>query len=189
MNNNKITGIYMIKCTQSKKFRIGGATDIMKRFSNYKSRLSNGLGNERMVEDVLNYGLDSFEFLILQECSIEDLFKMESKYMDLYSDCLKDGYNSNRVVKREKYIRNLEEQRAYKETRSKITSGELNGHCRLKESDVKEMLYKVYIDGISRKEVCLEYGVSDGYISRIGCDRWVSTYKNFIEKHNLEVAK
>lgn len=145
-----------------------------------------------MVEDVVNHGLDSFDFIVLEECNIEDLFKLEAKYQELYSDCFKDGYNSNRVRKREKYIRDLDEAREYKEKRSKVTSGELNGHCRLKESDVKEMLYKVYIEGKNRKEVCMEYRVSDGYISRIGHDRWMDTYKEFMEKYNLnesEVAK
>lgn len=190
----KINGVYLIKNNVSKRIRIGSATDTAKRFSHYKSQLANGLGNKNMVEDVVNYGLDSFEFIILKECSVEDLFKTEQKYMNLYSDCFdKDyGYNSNRVLKREKYIRNLDEQRAYKEKRSKVTSGENNGHCRLKESDVKEMLYKVYIEGKNRKEVCMEYRVSDGYISRIGHDRWMDTYKEFMEKHNLilyEMAK
>lgn len=144
-----------------------------------------------MVEDVINYGLDSFEFIILEETSIEKLFEKEAYYQDLYSECFdKDfGYNSNRVLKREKFIRSLEEQRVYKEKRSKITSGENNGHCKLKESDIREMLYKVYVEGKSRKEVCLEYGVGINYISRIGAERWTNVYKEFMNKHRNHITK
>jgi len=186
MNKNKITGIYMIKCTQTKRFRIGGATDIMKRFSNYKSRLSSGLGNERMVEDVVNYGLDSFEFIVLEECSVEDLFKLESKYMNLYSDCLKDGYNSNRVRKREKFIRNLDEQREYKEKRSKITSGELNGHCTvLDQEKANEILWLKLNTKMKYKDIAELYGTTGNMVSRIMKDRWMQSIPvmpvNFIE--------
>lgn len=155
MNNNKITGIYMIKCTQTKRFRIGGATDIMKRFSNYKSRLSSGLGNAKMVED---------------------LFKLESKYMNLYSDCLKDGYNSNRVRKREKFIRNLDEAREYKEKRSKITSGELNGHCTtLNQEKANEILWLKLNTEMKFKDIAELYGCSPNMVSRIKKDRWMNS--------------
>lgn len=176
MNKDKITGIYMIKCTVTKRFRIGSATDIMKRFSNYKARLSNGLGNAKMVEDVVNYGLDSFDFIVLEECSVEDLFKLESKYQELYSDCFKDGYNSNRVRKREKYIRDFEESRAYKEKRSKITSGELNGHCTcLDQIKANEILWLKENTNMKYKDIAELYGCSSNMVSRIMKDRWMNS--------------
>lgn len=174
----KINGVYLIKNNITKRIRIGSATDIAKRFSHYKSQLANGLGNKNMVEDVVNYGLDSFEFIILEECSVEDLFKTEQKYMNLYSDCFdKDyGYNSNRVLKREKYIRNLEEQRAYKEKRSKITSGINNGHCTtLNQEKANEILWLKLNTKMKYKDIAELYGCSTNMVSRIMGDRWMES--------------
>lgn len=175
---NKINGVYLIKNSISKKIRIGSATDVMKRFSNYKSNLSNAIGNAQMVEDVVNYGLDSFEFIILEECSIEQLFEREAYYQDLYSECFdKDyGYNSNRVRKREKYIRSLEEQREYKEKRSKITSGELNGHCTtLNQDKANEILWLKNNTDMKYKDIAELYGTTGNMVSRIKKDRWMNS--------------
>lgn len=177
---NKINGVYLIKNNITKRIRIGSATDVMKRFSNYKSNLSNAIGNAQMVEDVVNYGLDSFEFIILEECSIEKLFEREAYYQNLYSECFdKDyGYNSNRVRKRDKYIRNLEEQREYKEKRSRITSGENNGHCTtLNQDKANEILWLKNNTKITLKKIAEIYGVSSTLIGNIGKSRW----KNSVE--------
>ncbi|WP_243155994.1 GIY-YIG nuclease family protein [Clostridium sp. C2-6-12] len=174
----KINGVYLIKNSITKRIRIGSATDIDKRFSHYKSSLKAGKGNAKMVEDVVNYGLDSFEFIILEECSIEDLFITEQKYMNLYSDCFKKdyGYNSNRVRKREKYIRDLEEAREYKEKRSKVTSGELNGHCTcLDQQKANEILWLKLNTNIKYKDIAELYGCSSNMVSRIMKDRWMNS--------------
>lgn len=174
----KINGVYLIKNNVTKRIRIGSATDIDKRFSHYKSQLANGLGNKNMVEDVVNYGLDSFEFIVLEECAIEDLFKTEQKYMNLYSDCFdKDyGYNSNRVRKREKYIRNLDEAREYKEKRSKITYGESNGHCTtLNQAKANEILWLKLNTNMKYKDIAEVYGCSANLVSRIIKDRWMNS--------------
>lgn len=174
----KINGVYLIKNNVTKRIRIGSATDIAKRFSHYKSSLKAGNGNKLMVEDVLNYGLDSFEFIVLEECSIEDLFITEQKYMNLYSDCLKKdyGYNSNRVRKREKYIRSLEEQREYKEKRSKVTSGEKNGHCTtLTQSKCNEILWLKNNTDMTQKQISEIYGCNPNMVSRISKDRWINS--------------
>lgn len=189
---NKINGVYLIKNNVTKRIRIGSATDIAKRFSNYKSNLKNGIGNAKMVEDVLNYGLDSFEFIVLEECSIEKLFEREAYYQNLYSDCFKKdyGYNSNRVRKREKYIRNLEEQREYKEKRSKITSGEKNGHCTtLTQKKANEILWLKLNTKMKYKDISELYGCSSNMVSRIMSDRWMNSIPCMPSFYSEEVAK
>lgn len=131
-----------------------------------------------MVEDVVNYGLDSFEFIVLEECSVEDLFKMESKYMNLYSECLKKdyGYNSNRVRKIEKFIRDLDEATEYKEKRSKITYGELNGHCTiLNQEKANEILWLKINTNMKYKDIAELYVCSSNMVSRIMKDRWMQS--------------
>lgn len=188
----KINGVYLIKNNVTKRIRIGSATDIMKRFSNYKSNLKNGIGNAMMVEDVVNYGLDSFEFIILEECSIDKLFEREAYYQNLYSDCFKKdyGYNSNRVRKREKYIRSLEEQREYKEKRSKITSGELNGHCTILTQDkANEILWLKINTDMKHKDIAEMYCCNPNMVSRIGKDRWMNSIQTRPSWYSEEVAK
>lgn len=188
----KINGVYLIKNNVTKRIRIGSATDIAKRFSHYKSSLKAGNGNKLMVEDVLNYGLDSFEFIVLEECSIEKLFEREAYYQNLYSDCFKKdyGYNSNRVRKREKYIRSLEEQREYKEKRSKITSGELNGHCTiLNQEKANEILWLKINTDMRNKDIAKMYDCNPNMVSRIGKDRWMNPIPVVPSSFTEEVAK
>lgn len=173
-----INGVYLIKNNITKRIRIGSATNVNKRFSNYRANLRNGKGNAKMVEDCLNYGLDSFEFIVLEECKKEDLFIKENYYQNLYSDCLsKDyGYNSNRVRKREKYIRSLEEKREYKEKRSRITSGENNGHCTiLNQKKANEILWLKLNTKMKYKDIAAMYECNPNMVSRIGKDRWVNS--------------
>lgn len=190
MNKIKI-GIYLIKNNITKRVRVGSATDIEKRFSWYRAKLRSGEGiNEAMLEDVVNYGLDSFEFIILEECNKEKLFEKERYYQNLYSDCFNNGYNKNRVRNTDKYIRTLEEQREYKEKRSKITSGEKNGHCTcLTQEKASEILWLKINTDIKNKDIAKMYNCNPNMVSRISKDRWMNSIPVKPSWFTEEVAK
>lgn len=182
----RIDGVYLIKNNITLRVRVGSAKDINKRFSNYKARLRGGIANKLMQEDYNNYGEQSFEFIVLEECNVADLFKREQYYLDLYADCAK--YNKNRIIDTAKKIRRGKEAKNYKAKRSGITSGILNGNAKLNEDDVINIL-EMLEKKISRKEIAIKYNINANYIGRIGKDRWVKVYEEWIkQKEAINIA-
>lgn len=174
MCKKRIDGIYLIKNNITRRGRVGSAKDIYKRFSNYKSALRNGNANELMQQDFNDYGEQSFEFIILEECNVADLFKREKYYQDLYSDCAK--YNKNRVVNTTKKIRRGKEAKNYKEKRSAITSGSKNGNnSKLSENDVKDIRKMLLLGEYTQSKIAEIYNCSQTLIFNIKVNnRWAS---------------
>lgn len=120
-------GIYAIVNIINGKKIYGDAQDIYKRWSNYKSELQDGTyGNWKLQADVDIYGIDAFEFEIVEHCKKKaDLLKREQYYLDLYWD---SGilYNLNRIHKITKKLRRGREAANHKKKMSKVFSGENN---------------------------------------------------------------
>jgi group I intron endonuclease len=179
MCKKRISGIYLIKNVVTKRVRTGSTKDIIKRFSNYKARLRNGNGNKLMQEDYNMFGEQSFEFIILEECNIKDLYIREKYYLDLYKDCAM--YNKNDIANVKKKIRRGREAGNYKKLRSEVTSGEKNGHnTKLSKEKVFDIL-DMDLEGIDRKIIAEKYDIYPAYISRLGKDRWVKEFKEWKE--------
>jgi len=86
-----MTGIYMIKNKINGHCYIGQSVDIHKRWMDHKtpSKRSKGMVLSRALT---KYGCDNFEFIVLEECSEEDINEREMYYIAL----LKPVYNMNR---------------------------------------------------------------------------------------------
>lgn len=167
-----ITGVYLIKNNVTKSVRVGSAKDIQKRFSSYKADLRNGNANRIMQRDFNFFGEQSFDFIILEECTIENLFEMEKYYLEKVYDNVK-FYNVNRVMNTEKKIRTSEEANIYRQARSKLTSGTKNGMCSvLTEQTASEILWLKENTKMPQGEIGEIYGCKGNLVSRIGKDRW-----------------
>lgn len=88
---NKISGIYKIINRINGKIYIGQSIDIYRRWKEeshfYKC-------NDYLRNAFNKYGLENFDFEILEECSIEELDEKEIYYISLYrSNEHKFGYN------------------------------------------------------------------------------------------------
>ncbi|MBY6996503.1 endonuclease [Clostridium botulinum] len=165
MARKRIDGVYLIKNNITLRVRVGSAKDVNKRWSNYLAKLRNGTANKLMQEDYNWYGEDSFEFIILEECNVKDLFKREQYWFNQYNDCAM--YNRNKVRNVNKKIRRGIEAKKYKEERSKITSGENNGHnVKLTKQDVKEIKKKLK-KGVKQVNLAEQYKVSSTHIWNI----------------------
>ncbi|PJI09958.1 MULTISPECIES: GIY-YIG nuclease family protein [Clostridium] len=175
-------GIYLIKNNITRRVRVGSSKDIKRRFSNYKAKLRGGCANKLMQQDYNEYGEKSFEFIILKECNVKDLYKMEKYYLDLYSDCAM--YNKNAIKNLNKKIRRGKEAANYRQKRSAITSGENNGHnTKLSKENVFEILDMIQ-DGVNKNVIEIKFDICKGYTNRIGHDRWVKEYKEWMNNHN-----
>jgi group I intron endonuclease len=91
---NKICGIYYIKNTLNNNMYIGQSVNIKTRFCAHRSSLKNNKHyNEKLQEDFNKYGIDIFEFGILEECEIEFLDELEQYYIKKYNT-VESGYNN-----------------------------------------------------------------------------------------------
>ena len=101
----KISGIYKITNTVTNDFYIGSSKNIKQRWASHKkpSRWKNNPNNPMYI-DMHQYGLDKFDFQILEEVEIEKLKETEQQFIET----LKPTYNSNRangwdIERRKKY--------------------------------------------------------------------------------------
>lgn len=179
-------GVYLIKNNVTLRVRVGSAKDIQKRWSNYLSKLRGGSGNKLMQQDYNDYGEQSFEFIVLEECNVAELFKREQYWYKQYSDCAM--YNKNKIRNTDKKIRRGKEAKKYKTERSKITSGENNGHnTKLSKEDVFEIL-DMLENGVPKRIIEEKFHICKGYTNRIGYDRWVKEYNEWTKNKVVSTA-
>ena len=90
----KICGIYKITNTITGDFYIGSSKNVKKRWTNHKIQSTwKKHPNNPMYIDMQNYGVDKFEFEVLEEAEIEELKEKEQQFIEM----LKPTYNSNRA--------------------------------------------------------------------------------------------
>lgn len=180
--SKKVSGIYAIQCKVNGKYRIGHASDIPKRWSQYLSELR---GNYSSITEMQNdydlYGEDAFLFSVLERCP-KYLYKEKENYYIIKFDAINFGYNTMlNDLDKPKKIRRGKEAVNYREERSIITSGENNGHAtKLNNNRVFEILDMLEA-GIDKKIIAEKYDIYPQYIDRIGKDRWVKTYQEWLE--------
>jgi group I intron endonuclease len=77
------SGIYCILNLRDGKRYIGSAHNFGKRLYSHSYRLKNKKHNNPIMQNTYDkFGLDIFEFLIIEICIIDDLIKIEQRYLD-----------------------------------------------------------------------------------------------------------
>ena len=90
----KIIGVYKITNIITGDFYIGSSKDIKRRWANHKCLSKwNEHPNNPMYLDMKKYGLDKFDFQVIEEVESEYLKETEQKFIET----LKPTYNSNRA--------------------------------------------------------------------------------------------
>ena len=88
----KVSGVYKIENTLTGDFYIGSSKDIKHRWIEHKSPSRwKRHQNNPMYLDMNKYGVENFDFQILEEVESECLKEKEQQFIDL----LKPTYNSN----------------------------------------------------------------------------------------------
>ena len=83
----------MIRCKVNDKCYVGQSTNIKNRWRTHKYKLRhNKHSSKEMNKDWNTYGEDNFEFKIIQECTKDELYDLEKKYIKEYRG-YEDGYN------------------------------------------------------------------------------------------------
>lgn len=79
----KQSGIYQIQNQINGDFYIGSSKDLNRRQKDHFSLLKRNKNKSLLLQRAVNkYGIDNFKFIILEECSIDQLFILEQKYVD-----------------------------------------------------------------------------------------------------------
>ena len=90
----KICGIYKITNTITGDFYIGSSKDVKERWTAHKCPSTwNKCPNNQMYLDMKKYGIDKFEFQVIEEVEAGKLKDAEQKFIEL----LKPTYNSIRA--------------------------------------------------------------------------------------------
>lgn len=100
LGSENVCGIYKITNIKNQMCYIGQAKDMRKRLNEH---LKKGLGidtpqGNKLYQAMLEDGIDSFTFELLEECSEEELNSKERYYIELYNS-IDYGYNSQSGVK------------------------------------------------------------------------------------------
>ena len=89
-----MAGIYYIKNTINNKLYIGQSVDVNRRLSDHKRALKNGTDSKHLQKSYNSYGKESFEFVVLKVCAIDELDYWEKYYIKLWNTHDEDfGYN------------------------------------------------------------------------------------------------
>lgn len=91
----KLSGIYQIKNLINGKLYIGSALYIKKRWSTHIKRLKENIHHSLYLQSSYNkYGIDNFEFSVIELCAPEIMIAKEQYYIDKYKTASRVyGYN------------------------------------------------------------------------------------------------
>lgn len=137
-------GIYAIKNLLNNKIYIGQSVEIQKRFNmhifNSQNKLNSKIYNYHLYKAFRKDGLQNFKFMVLEECSKEELLDREIYYYNLY----KHEYNNIKPNLNPMFDKNIKTKhqqslmnKQYRESR-KLTSK--NYWLNASESEKKKML-------------------------------------------------
>ena len=125
----KIIGIYKITNTVTGDFYIGSSKDVKKRWREHKCPSSwKRFPNNQLYKDMQKYGLDKFEFQVIEEVEPDSLKVAEQQFIET----LKPTYNSNRANGWD-----IERYKEYKKEYMKEYMKEYNKSDKRKESNRK----------------------------------------------------
>ena len=97
MSREKICGIYKIENLVNGKVYIGQSVDIYKRWTEHKDCITSKKGYKPLYRAFRKYGVDNFNFEIIEKCSKEELNEKEIYYIEQYRAYIhwedSNGYN------------------------------------------------------------------------------------------------
>lgn len=85
-------GIYKIENLINNKIYIGQSIDIQRRWRDHKNNALKQQNKNLLYSDILNYDINNFSFIVLEECKIEELDEKQ-KYWIQYYNSYNNGYN------------------------------------------------------------------------------------------------
>lgn len=135
-------GIYIIENKINHRVYIGQSTAIEERWKRHKYYSSNQK-EYPLYRAFRKYGIDNFEFRIIEECMPEELDEKE-KYWITYYDSYNNGYNQ-----------------------TSGGQGVINYTCKLSNKDILEIYFLLANTNITQNEIAKKFNVGIDTISEI----------------------
>lgn len=91
-----ISGIYKITNLINNKVYIGQSNDIKRRWNEHKARyhdINNNCYDKPLYQAFRKYGIENFQFEIIEECSLDIINKQEGYWIKYYNCISPNGYN------------------------------------------------------------------------------------------------
>ena len=88
------SGIFSITNKLTNKQYIGQSTNIYALWKKYKYNYHTG--NSEIFSDMREYGIENFEFKVIEKCPIHLLNDKEKYYIALYNTLSPSGYNKTK---------------------------------------------------------------------------------------------
>lgn len=158
------TGVYKITNTVNGKVYVGSAYVLKKRKSDHFTQLKRNIhGNKHLQSAYNKYGVDAFQFEVLEKCSKDDVLEREDYWMGHYdSRNRKRGYNM-KMASNKKGYRHTDEAKEKIRTSMKTRFFSKEHRGRISESLMGEKHPQYGKPAINRKTV-LQYTLSGQYI-------------------------
>ena len=115
----KICGIYKITNTATGDFYIGSSKNVKKRWTEHKRKsMWKQNPNKQLYQDMQKYGVDKFEFEVLEEAEIEELKEKEQQFIETlkptYNSCNAKGWDVERRKEYKKEYEKSDKRKEYK---------------------------------------------------------------------------
>ena len=166
---NIISGVYKITNTVTNEFYIGCSTNLLRRWSNHKTRYkekTNKEYNKKLYASMRKYGIKNFKFTVLEIVSnVDYLFSKEALYIEKTNACVV-GLNDN-------------------------IKGENHGRARLTAADVVDIRER-YALLESKRNVYADYKnkISEGGFNKVWNGKtWSEIMMNVYTRSNKEYHK
>ena len=172
---SQVCGIYKIENTITKNFYIGSSTNIHNRWISHKSKATwNKRPNSKLYRDFINFGIDNFNFSILEECGRDILKEKEQYYIELLKPTLNniEAYrtvDSNKEYKKNWSLENKEHLKNYKkqynaQNKTKLQEHENFLYSRLCEYEGEVLTLNALTKRFARKGIKGTYKKAEEYL-------------------------
>lgn len=93
---SKVSAIYCITNKLNGKKYIGQSINVYERIKQHKREWKYPKRINPLYRDIQEYGLENFEFKVIEKCPIYLLNSREEHYIALYNTIQPNGYNRNK---------------------------------------------------------------------------------------------
>ena len=162
-----LKGIYSIRNKVNNKVYIGSSKNLNIRLTRHKNYLlKNKHENSYLQKSYNKYGLENFEFSILEECEVEELVNKEIYYIDLFNSLdSSKGYNLTVPVSHPSIIANEEYRKALSKGKKGITPSNYHEMVKLNWKKVRVFKDNIFYKKFeSYNEAERDLGLKKGYI-------------------------
>ena len=131
----KISGVYKITNTATGDFYIGSSNNVKRRWADHKCKSTwKKCLNNPLYKDMQKYGVDKFDFEILEEVEPEQLKEMEQQFIEklkpIYNSIRANGWDFERYKESQKeYNKKYNKTNKRKESHRKANNKYYNQLC------------------------------------------------------------